>query len=334
MYISSITENEKNEEKCLTINARRATMSCLLACALMLILQIAFVFIAEWFCSLTGYDFDNILNDEIKYLYLNIFLYIFSIGIPFALLTLVFNKLFMLTDSSLIKRIFTKKPLLYITGTLGIGYITNMLVNFLLPDLVERYSTDSSFIPETPYGIFLLFISNAVLPAILEEWAFRGIICKNLLPYGRKGAIIVSSLLFGLMHMDPPRIIYTTVFGIMLAICYEHTGSLLIPMCIHFINNAIATIISVFVDVGDGTDITLGIVISNLFIYVFIGCGIVAIIYYLKCGIAKKKFSLYKPEIVGYKLSVGQFLSTAIFNIGTIPFILVFHYLFSIYFLA
>ena len=94
--------------------------------------------------------------------------------------------------------------------------------------------------------IILLIISTAVIPGIVEEIMFRGIILTNLAPYGKGMAIVASALLFGLMHMNPSQFFYTTLMGITLGYIYVKTRSIWICMVIHFTNNALGVLQQIF----------------------------------------------------------------------------------------
>ena len=90
---------------------------------------------------------------------------------------------------------------------------------------------------EHPYQLVLLMFSGAVIPAFSEELLFRGVILSNLKPYGKGMAILVSALLFGLMHMNLAQFLYATVAGVVLGIVYMATHSLWLCILIHFANN-------------------------------------------------------------------------------------------------
>ena len=90
--------------------------------------------------------------------------------------------------------------------------------------------------------IALLLVSTAVIPGIVEEIMFRGIILTNLSPYGKGMAIVTSALLFGLMHMNPSQFFYTTVMGLALGYIYVKTKSIWLCIIIHFTNNALGVI--------------------------------------------------------------------------------------------
>lgn len=110
------------------------------------------------------------------------------------------------------------------------------------------YSTriiDSSWIT---FLLEVVFV--AVLPGFCEEFAHRGMLLKGYYSLGFKRAIIYSSILFGLMHLNVSQFFYATVIGLVLASITLLTGSIFPAMIIHFINNFINKYIS-FAEVRD-----------------------------------------------------------------------------------
>lgn len=95
---------------------------------------------------------------------------------------------------------------------------------------------------KTPYRIVLMFFSTAVVPAFVEELMFRGMVYANLRPYGKGIAIMISALLFGLMHQNAGQLLYATAAGIVLAVVYEMTSSFWCCVLLHFFNNFLAII--------------------------------------------------------------------------------------------
>lgn len=315
MDISTILENEKAAEKNKSKLARRAAMVALLACSLMFILQFVFaLFLPQ-------------VNGEIESILLDIGMYCVYLILPFALALLIYKKLFRSVKVHQVKRGSPKLPFLYIFGALGVGYLINFIVNFLFGWILSDGSSDVSATPESALGIFLYYILMSACPAILEEWAFRGILLKYLRPYGRLGAILISSILFGFMHVDVPRVIFATAFGFVLGVCYDYTGSIKLTVLIHFLNNAVAVTSSLFLD-----DVLASMLIS-IVILVLMGCGAGALAYYISMGLKRKKVSLDKPAVVGYKLSAGKFLIRAFLNFGTIPFLICYGFFFYLVYL-
>lgn len=89
----------------------------------------------------------------------------------------------------------------------------------------------------TAYQLVLQFIVIAVVPAFCEEFLFRGAILTNLLPFGRGNAILISSLLFAVMHQNAEQILYAFAAGLLLGTVYERTDSIWNCVLLHLINN-------------------------------------------------------------------------------------------------
>ena len=95
----------------------------------------------------------------------------------------------------------------------AVSYFNNIIFMPLLPafnEIVEE--TVVSGIDPWAQIIMMVF-TTAIVPALCEEFLFRGAILSNLEPYGRGSAILFSAFLFGLMHQNLFQIIYTTIQG-------------------------------------------------------------------------------------------------------------------------
>lgn len=92
------------------------------------------------------------------------------------------------------------------------------------------------------YEMVLTFLVMCLVPAFCEEFLFRGAILTNCLPFGRANAILISSLLFGLMHQNAEQIFYAFGAGLVLGLVYERTGSIWNCFFLHLINNFVSTL--------------------------------------------------------------------------------------------
>ncbi len=319
MNIQSLLINQKESKKNFLENAKKAVGIALLASALILAMQLFLALVVVGFMLSF---FNTLSSTTLGNLFIDAFIYLFSILSALLVAKLLFKKFLPKANYDFPKRKAPKKPWLYICGSIGTGYIVNILINFCFPKFVERFSTETHVSAETPIEIFCTYILFAFLPAIFEELIFRGVLFKHLLPYGKHGAIIITSILFGLVHIDPPRVIFATVFGILLAYCCEYTGSIVIPMVIHFINNAISVTATLSID-----NIPISFLLS-LLIIVLAGCGIFAIIFYSTNGIKNHKVSLNKPFCIGHKIRVSEFLRVFVFNYAFLPFLIVYLFIF------
>ena len=95
------------------------------------------------------------------------------------------------------------------------------------------------------------FITTLTIVPIYEELIFRGVIyddTKKL--FNVKIAAIVSSILFGLIHLHGGymKIIATMAGGLLSAYCYEKTKSLYACILLHSLNNFMAGVIYTLLD--------------------------------------------------------------------------------------
>lgn len=98
---------------------------------------------------------------------------------------------------------------------------------------------------ENPQGIFgflLTFIATAIVPALVEEFACRGIMLGLLKKYGEGFAIITSSIIFGIMHGNFEQIPFAIMVGLILGYIYVKTGSIWVCVAVHGANNAVSVI--------------------------------------------------------------------------------------------
>ena len=94
--------------------------------------------------------------------------------------------------------------------------------------------------------INLLFI--ALMPALSEEFAFRGVIFHSLRRSGGWFAIVLSALFFGMMHLNLNQFFYTFGIGIFMALAVEATGSLWGSVAVHFTLNANSVVLMKVLD--------------------------------------------------------------------------------------
>lgn len=76
--------------------------------------------------------------------------------------------------------------------------------------------------------LLMALIALVVLAPVVEEIVFRAILFTSMIPpFGVRGAAIISSLLFGLVHVQLNAILITAVLGLLLCYVYIRTKSLL-----------------------------------------------------------------------------------------------------------
>lgn len=89
-------------------------------------------------------------------------------------------------------------------------------------------------------AFFLQVISVAILPAIGEEIAHRGLLLRGLATLGLLNSLIISSVLFGLMHLNVNQFFFATVLGFLIGLTVIISKNIWPAIIIHFTNNFIS----------------------------------------------------------------------------------------------
>ena len=93
-------------------------------------------------------------------------------------------------------------------------------------------------------GLPSAVLTIGLVPAICEEWMFRGFFQRGLEGYGARRAVVLSGLLFGLFHFDFQRFAAQALLGLVIAYVVYRSGSILNGMLLHFLHNAGSVLIS------------------------------------------------------------------------------------------
>lgn len=129
-----------------------------------------------------------------------------------------------------------------------VGNFVTGVITSLLPQVQESYELILNSAPATYLELALDLLQTAAIPALVEEFAFRGVMLGMLRPYGDKFAIIITSVLFALVHGNFVQIPFAFCTGIMLAYCVVRTNNLWPAILVHFINNAYSVLVSYFAE--------------------------------------------------------------------------------------
>ena len=99
-------------------------------------------------------------------------------------------------------------------------------------------------------------LAAVIVAPLTEELLFRGVILRGLLlHYSAPKAIIASSLLFGLVHLNPWQAIGAVVLGALFGWWYVRTRSLTLCIFGHAFNNLLAVLLYRFGDWEPASDI-------------------------------------------------------------------------------
>ncbi|MBQ6813910.1 MAG: CPBP family intramembrane metalloprotease [Lachnospiraceae bacterium] len=131
--------------------------------------------------------------------------------------------------------------------TLVMTVLLMPLVAFInsISSAVAGNSVDTTLeliVTENPLWLNLIIL--ALLPAVVEEFIFRGLILNGYKKRNPLIAITLSSVLFGLIHMNINQFSYAFVIGFVFGLLAYATGSLLPTILAHFVINGTSITLS------------------------------------------------------------------------------------------
>ena len=119
----------------------------------------------------------------------------------------------------------------------SVSVMVLVLIGYRMP------TGDSSYIGVT--GLLIGLVIIGVLPGVCEETSNRGVLMQGLVSkLGVWRAVLLSGLIFGLMHLNVVQVFYATVLGILIGLAVLATRSLWTGIIIHFCNNAIGQLMA------------------------------------------------------------------------------------------
>ncbi|MBK8505515.1 MAG: CPBP family intramembrane metalloprotease [Saprospiraceae bacterium] len=139
---------------------------------------------------------------------------------------------------------------LLLTVIIMISYSIEGLTLILISWWSPAYAVDLLEQPIFPSGLpwsidILNLILVVVVGPLMEEFVFRGLILQRLMvKYGTSTAIVISSILFGVLHFE--TWLTASVFGLIMCVLFLGSRNLWLPISIHMANNAMAVCINVW----------------------------------------------------------------------------------------
>ncbi len=124
-------------------------------------------------------------------------------------------------------------------GCIGANYITAYLR--AIAENLGIYSSYSAIDdPKNGFEVLLVFISSAIIPPLVEEYAMRGVLLSSLRKYGNLFAVISSAFVFGIFHGNAVQMPFAFICGLFLGYAVIASDSLWTGVIIHALVNALA----------------------------------------------------------------------------------------------
>jgi sodium transport system permease protein len=139
--------------------------------------------------------------------------------------------------------------LLLLAGGTPVAWLLAWFQSRFIPVPVELLESMGEFLrTDDPLRIAWLLVLIAVIPAVCEEFLFRGAILAGLRTrFTVVAAVALNGLLFGLLHAPQAifRFLPTAWLGIVLAWAVWESRSIWIGVLLHFVNNGAILLLTV-----------------------------------------------------------------------------------------
>ena len=286
-YFSPEEMAKREEKRKLKKVSNTVGISLLAVTVFTFLVSLGFSILSILILSLTGKS--DVLSSPAINEVVNVFYSILVFG---GVVTAVF-KMFHYRISDLVSFKKTEKgislPLFFFgIGFCAFGNIAASYMDAFFSGIGIDYARPEIENPEGVFGFLLTVISTAIVPALLEEFAFRGIILGSLRKFGDTFALIASAICFGILHSNFEQIPFAFFVGLFLGFAVLKTGSLRVAIAVHFYNNFISVILNYLPDSVPNE-------IKNL-IYVFLLLITLVIGIFMLCKADKDFFTIEKSE--------------------------------------
>ncbi|WP_426348424.1 CPBP family intramembrane glutamic endopeptidase [Alloiococcus sp. CFN-8] len=126
-----------------------------------------------------------------------------------------------------------------------VGSLLGIAVNYLLNMLFGITSSSAAVeLISSGEDILVNFLFAGITAPIVEEFIFRKLLIDRTIKYGSKLSLILSGLLFGLIHWNFQQFFYAFLLGMLFAYIYIKTGKLTYSIILHMILNSVSVLIS------------------------------------------------------------------------------------------
>ncbi len=225
----------------------RRTRICVLPSIILLIFMMFFYTLVVLVLALFGVDTEKVygfLSDAGVSYALSAFLSIFCFTVPFIISAKAGG--FKIGELIPLNRPKKGKVLPYLLIGVSVCSFANIVTSYadsVFSMFGIEYNLPENDSPAGVIGFILAVACVSFEPALVEEFAFRGIFQGIFRRYGDGLSVLVSAVFFGLMHGNFVQIPFAFIVGLGLGLIRVKTESIWICAVVHGINNFISVAI-------------------------------------------------------------------------------------------
>ena len=187
----------------------------------------------------------------------------------------------------------------------GLGGINEWFINILQGG---GYEISQIVLPKRHFGDYILcVIIVCLLPALLEECVFRGLLLNGARRGGAVFAVIVCGILFSIFHKNPAQTAYQLIIGLTLTLLAIKSGSIIPSVLYHFVNNLYVVTYYFLAPDGYVFDESVQIVLCVLGVIIYAVC-LLYLIFKCKLPSSDEKLDNDYAQISNNKQEMKYFL--------------------------
>lgn len=136
--------------------------------------------------------------------------------------------------------------LLIVLASVPAYFVASMLNSFVvyLLQFLGEIPANTIPVPKSLSELLLGLLIVAFSPAVCEEMLNRGILLKAYESRGSVKAVVITAIFFGIFHFDVTNLLGPIFLGLLIGYYTIRTNSIFAAMLAHFLNNAIAEVLS------------------------------------------------------------------------------------------
>mgnify|MGYP001947234484 CR=1 FL=1 len=130
----------------------------------------------------------------------------------------------------------------FVIGMAVLGYGVMIIVNLIWYWIVSHIGTPigQELPPVTNLSQLLIAVFTiGLVPALVEEFLFRGLILRGYERFGTAAAIVMTGILFGILHIQLMSIPSIILLGIIISYVVYRTNSIFAGVIYHFVHNTV-----------------------------------------------------------------------------------------------
>ncbi|HZJ83691.1 MAG TPA: type II CAAX endopeptidase family protein [Clostridia bacterium] len=199
---------------------------------------------------------------------------------------------------------------LLVLGMAIFGYGVTIIINLIWFWIASHWGVpEGQALPaiETGAQFLAAVLAIGIVPAVVEEFLFRGLILRGYEKFGSKVAIIMTGILFGMLHMQLMSIPSIILLGIIISYVVYRTDSILAGIIYHFVHNTMTVGIlflqnKIQLDAGavEGLPQDISQFSDEMLTIAFVVWGVIgffALILFLVCLISLHKYTAGKGQV-------------------------------------